>query len=517
MEDSRDSEEAGFSDVFSHLLRFFGATVVLTVVSWFGIPLAAVGQDALEETRQHLIERRFEEALPSAEAAAAALGLEPAYRYHPDMDAQAGGDTASVHLYRGLALELNRQFPEARADYDAFLAIEPDSWRAAELLKRYPYVNGQAVRSDARKLRDDAEVPDGTVAKYGVGVFPLYNTSTILVMSQVAFGLTGVLTNTLGLLDHFSDDTIPVLPYSELRLLLDEVIPEEVYGTGSTIDVGSLARVLQSEYLASGVLDEVSGSLTGEVSVGKYDDLSSMTLGDLQANYTPIGLLDLQRELSLAIADSIQSQTGFQYVPSRQAYADSLESLLIDDVGTLLTYGYAVEQLVLGEPVEAQALMMDLREPVAAEDLAHIDQIVASSTPPVDNLLILTGLTAPFVAVMPPTDEVEPVAGDTTAVEPDTTLSVEPAAVLTLDDDGSVETRTAHVVSAAAARHLSGFSLWGPTVRTNMFDGLQRDDPRRGVAGTLDPTRSSTGEPGIDIEVVIPLPTGNDRSGATGK
>jgi hypothetical protein len=333
----------------------------------------------------------------------------------------------------------------------------------------------------------------------------------------VAFGLTGVLTNTLGLLDHFSDDTIPVLPYSELRLLLDEVIPEEVYGEGSTIDIGSLARVLQSEFLASGVLDEVSGSLTGEMSIGQYSDLSSMTLADLQANYTPIGLLDLQRELSLAIADSIQSQTGFEYVPSRESYADSLESMLIDDVGTLLTYGYAIEQLLLGEPVEAQALMMDLREPVAEQDLAHIDLIVASSTPPVDNLLVLTGLTAPAALItQPPVDEREPVVIDSMAVEPDPTIPVEAAAIPAVDD-GSVERRTAHVVSSAAARHLSGFSLWGPTVRTDVFDKLQRDDPRRGVAGTLDPTRSASGEPGIDIEVVIPLPTGTDNTRSVSK
>jgi hypothetical protein len=323
--------------------------------------------------------------------------------------------------------------------------------------------------------------------------------------------LTGVLSNTLGILDHFTDQQLPQMPYSQLRLLLDEILPDEVHGPDSQIEVGSLTRVLDVRFLATGVLDEVSGSLTGDARLGDAADLSTDVIAEIQSSYTAEGLLDLQRTLSLTIADSIQSRTGFNYVPSRQAYADSVEKYLVDDVGQLLTYGFAVEQLILGEPVEAQALMMEIPDLVAQRDLEQFEDIGLRSTPPIDNLIQLTSLTP--VAVPPPAVEPQTeTPADTTAVAAQTRPEGMGAPSAT-----QLQTRTAHVVSAAAARHLSGFALWGPTQRPLVFDRVRRDDPRRGVAGTLDPTRHLEGETGIPIEVVVPLPPTTESPQKPGK
>lgn len=516
MEVIRDSLEAGLLDVKSTRSRFLSTVIFGVAVT--GLSLALVTTEsraqqeeaespesaaldslpALERARQFLIARQFEAALAAAEEAAEERGIAPASRTTALYTAPSG-DTASVHLYRGLALELRRRFPEAVADYEAFLSIEPDSWRTEELMKRYPYVSGQALRFDARMLRDNGVVPDSTEARFGVGVFPLYNASSILVMSQVSFGLTGLLHNALGILDHFTDTGLPSMPYSQVRLLLDEILPEEVHVEAAAVEIGDLTRVLGVEYLGSGILDEVSGSLTGEFVIGAYSDTSEIRIEDVQASYTSVGLLDLQRNLVLSIADSIRSKAGFSYVPSRQAFADSVEQLLIDDVGVLLTYGFAVEQLLLGEPVEAQALMMDLPQLVAGRDLEQIAEISVRSTPPADNLMQLTALSP--VAVRDTT-----VTPDTTAV--DTVISepvVPPSETVARRPSESV-VLTAQVISAAAARHLGDFSLWGPTGHEFVSDEISRDDPRRGVAGALDPTRSVAGEPGVPIDVVIPLP-----------
>jgi hypothetical protein len=456
---------------------------------------------SIERARQFLIARQFEEALEAAESAADSLGLSPAGGYHEGYE-YAGADTASVHLYRGLALELLRRFPEARADYDVLLSIEPQSWRADELRKRYPYVAGQSLRSMARTLRDDGVAPDTGIARFGVGGFPLYNASTILVMSQVSFGLTGVLNNGLALLDRFSDQSLPAMPYWQTRLLLDEILPEEVYGAGATVDIGGLARVLEVEFLTSGVLDEVSGSLTGSATVGAFSSADAIEIEGLQAGYTAVGLLDLQRTLVLSVADSIQARLNFEYVPSREAFADSLEGYLIDDVGRMLTYGFALEQLLLGELIEAEALMLDLPDQVAQLDLEQVEEIVAHSTPPEDNLLALTALSAAAIpVVLLPGPEADSLAADT-LLGPPGPEDVDPEESARL-----LRSRTAHVVSSAAARNLGGYALWGPSTRTLRFDDLQREDPREGVPGTLDPTRIGPGDPEIPVEVVIPIPT----------
>ena len=538
VEVSQDSPEADFSDVMLSQSRFLriinvrlavvGACLVFAVQPAFGQSTdqpsdqptdqptgpsnAGVVLDslpALERARQFLIARQFQAALLAAEDAAAESGLSPAGRRH-DRYTTASNDTASIHLYRGLALELQRMFPEARADYDAFLSIEPDSWRSEELLRRYDYVAGQTLRSNARRLRDEGLVTESGTARYGTGGFPLYNGSSILVMSQVAFGLTGVLNNSLGLLDHFTDQDLKLIPYSKVRLLLDEILPEEVYGQDATIDVGSLARILEVQFLTSGVLQEISGSLTGDISIGAFSDLSTMNIDDLQASYTPVGLLDLQRTLALSVADSIQSRTGFHYVPSRQAFADSIETYLIDDVGRLLNYGFALEQLLLGEPLEAQALLMNLPDLVAQRDLEQIDDIYSSSTPPADNILQLTALSAVAIPHVS-TQEPDSALVDSVLIEPE--VAGVPAAVL----PSVAETRTAHVLSATAARNLGGFVIWGPTNQTFVFDNLQRGDPRSGVAGTLDPTRSTVGEAGVSVKVVIPLPSAPDASPTNGR
>lgn len=411
---------------------------------------------------------------------------------------------ASYFLYRGLSFELQRNFAQALQEYDLFLSAEPATGRSAELLTRYSYVKTQTVRSRARLLRDEGLVPTRNgPASYIVGGFPFYNASSILVMSQVSFGLSGVLYNVMGLLDHFSDQSLPLLPYEDIRTLLDEILPEDVYGEGSEITPSQLADALNVRFLPLGVLNEISGSLTADMVIGISDDADGLTIRQLQSSYTPAGLLDLQRDMALSITDSIQARLGFNYVPSREAFGDSLESYLIDDVSTFLTYGYAIEQLMLGNLVEAQAVVMDLRIPVARLDLARLETGFSGSTPPADNLLILTGEELPVAAVVAVDAAPDSTVTDATDIEP--VDDVRPKRPVD-------EVRASHVASAAAARVLLDAGVWGPMNNAFVFDRLERDDPRHGVPGTLDPNRRPD-EIGVNVKVVVPIPPAGKSSG----
>ncbi|MGA7304168.1 MAG: hypothetical protein WBW88_04810, partial [Rhodothermales bacterium] len=349
----------------------------------------------IERARLYLQEREFELAYGVAEEAAAAAGL-PTSSTNIVVPASLDADTAAtILLYRGLSQELQRHFPEAAADYRAFLKLEPASQRSRELLKRLPYVQAQSVRSMARRFRDDGEVPppesfaDG--ARFAIGVFPLYNESSLLAMSQMAFGLTGVLQNVLSLLDSFTDMSLPAVPYAHMRWMLDEILPQEIYAQSNTVPASELTRILNADYLVVGKLNEVVGSLTANLSIGRAASDEGVQLQEVQSSYSQSGLQKLQLELSLALADSIQALTGFTYTPSREAFVDSVKHYLINDVDQFIDYGYAMEQVLIGDPVEGRVLLLSNQLPLAQRDLIDVENVFEGDTPPADNVFELTG------------------------------------------------------------------------------------------------------------------------------
>lgn len=465
---------------------------------------------AIERARLYLQRREFEAAYEAAEEAAVEEGLMPSSTSVALPDSFDAQTVPSILLYRGLSQELQRHFPEAAADYRVFLHLEPTSPRSRELRKRLPYVQSQSVRTLARRFRDEGSVPppgdfaDG--ARYAVGVFPLYNESSLLAMSQLAFGLTGVLQNALSLLDTFSDRPLPSVPYAHIRWVLDEILPQEIYAEPDTIPSSELARILDSDYLVLGKLNEVVGSLTANLILGRAVADEGLALKEVQSSYSQTGLQNLQLELTMALADSIQTMSGFTYTPSREAYSDSVRYYLINDVDQFIDYGYAMEQLLIGDPTEGRVLLLDSNLPVAQRDVANVAAIFEGDTPPADNLFELTGTAEELAAAEQVALEDSLAAAAAAQAAAD---SIRAATTVTTQVTRPVarSRRTARevlVVSSTADQVLGPAAISMPR-----FDAFRPSvfpvevDPRAGKSGTLDPTRQRAGVP---VRVEIPVP-----------
>lgn len=461
---------------------------------------------AVERARLYLQQRDFERAFEASQEAAEEAGLSAtssSSRLPDSVDTQLA---ASILLYRGLSNELQRRFPEAASDYFAFLRIEPRSPRSVELRKRLPYVEAQSVRTLARRYRDDGEILPTEAfengSRFATGIFPLYNESSLLAMSQMAFGLTGVLRNTLSLLNDFSDRELNSVPYAHVRWVLDEILPQEVYAEPETVPASELARILDSDFLVVGRLNEVVGSLTGNLTIGKSFSDVDTKLAEVQSSYSQAGLQSLQLELVLALADSIQAMTGFEYAPSREAYADSVAHYLIPDVEQFFDYGYAMEQLLIGDPVEGRILLLDSSLPLAQRDLPEIAAVFAGDTPPEDNLFELTATSDEIAVAIQTAYEDSVAAAEAMA---DSLRSIQPE-ITTVRPPVRRSRRTAReviVVSSTAAQVLGPSGVGMPRIDAFNMPGFPTADPRLGKSGTLDPTRQTTGIP-VHIEIPVP-------------
>ena len=362
--------------------------------------------------------------------------------------------------------------------------------------------------------RDEGIVPSAEMfadgAKFSIGVFPLYNQSSLLAMSQMAFGLTGVLSNAASILDSFSDKPMPAVPYAHVRWLLDEVLPQEVYADSDTMPVSVLARVLDTDYLTLGRLNEVVGSLTANLTIGKSASMQSIDLAEVQSSYSQAGLQSLQLQLVMALADSIQSLSGFEYTPSREAFADSVAHYLIPDVEQFFDYGYAMEQVLIGDPIEGRVLLLDSELPVAQRDLPLVAAIFTGETPPEDNLFELTA-TLEELAVAAQQAYEDSLAA--VAAYEDSLRAARPTPVRTMRPTGRSRRTAREVIvgSSIAAEALGPAGVGMPRMDVFSAPSAQTEDPRSGKSGTLDPTRQKMGVP-IRIEIPAPRVQATEKS-----
>jgi hypothetical protein len=399
---------------------------------------------------------------------------------------------------------MRRDFPEARADYEAFLQVEPAGVRAEELSTRLRYVNLQSLRTLARRIRDGQDVSP-TAERFDVGIFPLYNASDILLMDQVGFALTGVVNNALVLLDHFVDIPLRIVLILDLRSLLDEVLPSEVYAGESRIPPGDLARALGARHVVTGSVSEILGSLSAVVEIGAFSGDSVITAPAIQSSYSPSGLERLQREIVFLIADELETLLEFQYVPDKASFGDSLETYLLRQVDTFLEYGFATEQVLLGDLEEAETLLAESTGKAAATDLAVIPSILGADSPPADNLIALTEPPAVEVA--------QPIAGqDSTEIAaPAGEIESLPTPARAARHLGATTLQVAAFQTQLGRRSLVHFGVDTWVTGSNAFDaahGLVRD-PRDGKPATLDPTRLPSDR---TIRVVVPVPPPTNAS-----
>lgn len=472
---------------------------------------------AVERARLHLQQRGFAAAYEAAEEAALEAGLARSSTNLILPDSVDPTFAASVLLYRGLSLELQRFFPEASSDYHGFLRLESGSSRSRELRTRLPYVEAQSVRTLARRYRDEGVIAPNEAfaagARYSVAVFPLFNESSLLAMSQMAFGITGVLRTVMSLIEPFADRDVPTVPYAHVRWVLDEILPQEVYEETEELPASELARILDADHLVVGRLNEVIGSLTANLTIGRAATPDPITLTEVQSSYSPTGLQNLQIELALALADSIQAATGFTYQPSREAFVDSIRHYLISDVDQFIDYGFAIEQLLIGDPVEGRVLLMDIDHPIARRDLEEANLLFAGESPPEDNLFELTATPDEIEFAVRAAYEDSLRAAALAAATADSVARVRQQPTEVRRPTRSRRTaREVIVGSATASRVLGGAGVAAPAWDAFYAPGYPADDPRSGKSGTLDPTRQKAGIP-IRIEIPVPRePSGPDRT-----
>jgi hypothetical protein len=83
----------------------------------------------------------------------------------------------------------------------------------------------------------------------------------------------------------------------------------------------------------------------------------------------------MQENLVFKIADALQVQTGFRYVPSRSAFVDSVRTLLVDDIQRFLTYGEGLELALSGAYDDADRVLSDANLSIARRDQSVIEQM----------------------------------------------------------------------------------------------------------------------------------------------
>jgi hypothetical protein len=298
------------------------------------------------------------------------------------------------------------------------------------------------------------------------------------------------------------------VPYAHIRWLLDEVLPQEAYADPETVPVSELTRVLDSDHLVVGRLNEVVGSLTANLTIGHAASTEITQLDEVQSSYSQSGLQRLQLELALALADSIQALSGFSFVPSREAFADSLQLYLIPDVDQFFDYGYAMEQLLIGDPVEGRIQLIDSDLALAQRDLAEVAAVFSGDAPPEDNLFELTATTDELALAVQEAYEDSVAAAIAAAAVAD---SIEAARQQAVEPVEPVRRslRTAQeviVVSATAGNALGAAGVGMPQLQVFRAPGFPLHDPRSGKSGTLDPTRTTTGVP-VRVEIPVPRAT----------
>jgi hypothetical protein len=219
-------------------------------------------------------------------------------------------------------------------------------------------------------------------------------------------------------------------------------------------------------------------------------------------------LQNLQLEMALALADTIQSITGFTYTSSREAFADSLREYLINDVEQFLSYGFAMEQLLIGDPAEGRVLLMDIGLPLAQRDLPEVRAVFAGDSPPADNLFQLTATEDEISewarAVHDDSLAAAAAMAAAAAAEADSLRRVQrPADIVRAPRASRRTAQEVFVSSATTDRVLGPAGISMPRLDIFNTPGFPAADPRTGKSGTLDPTRQKAG---VSVRIEIPVP-----------
>ncbi len=449
---------------------------------------------------------RFAEALDAISEAAQLRAIPSAV----DMRAESLPDsldaTLRILLIRAVAQEGLSQFAEARNDYRTFLAVAPNSGAARIIRQRMEFIDRSAVADLATLARFNPEdlgrFYDARLARLQVAILPFFNESDNLLWNFVGYGLAGYLSQTISLLGKMVDLPLSPVSRSEVMAALNSVSLGRFYSDDNPISPVQVAGILGSQFSITGRVGSGTGGLGLRITplVGSPDGDSVIVIETLEDSSLPEGLERLQTDLGLVLADQLQQLTGFSYLDSREAFADSLRALIVPDLQRFVAYGRSVELSLAGDIEAAEPLLEGSHAPLARLDHPILQTMRSGADTPSFSLAQVQEVIAPFE---------ETVAEDRqTATRPGRPRRVRPESPSGLAED---PTTLVSLLNAASLTLLGASAIEDTRVGADVRPGgsLGSTDPRDGVEGL---NRIEPGRTTIQIIIPVPPPSGGGQN-----
>ncbi len=443
----------------------------------------------------HILNRadRHTEALDVVSEAAQLVGIPPAIDVRPNSLPDSLGNALDILLVRAVAHEGLSQFAEARNDLSAFLSVEPSGLVASMARARSDTLELLAIGDRATLARFDPDelsrFHDQEKAAMRISVLPFLNTTETLLWNWVGYGLSGYLHSVFSELTNFVDP--PVVPSNPINLsaALNSVSLGRIYSEETPISEPQMGMVLGSQFLVGGRVSTGEDGLGLRIaaSVGDAAADTSYALPEQRDSSLPEGIQRIQIDLAMSVVDQLQALTGFEFFESREAFADTIQPLVIPDLPTFVSFGRSVELALAGEFEDALLAIEDLNLPTADAHrftIAEMRRRAGSSS--------VTGASfRDSIAVR--------LAAHGVAKE-EQTVEIDAVASATSGPRASIRGRMLTMAGQAAL---------GPAAvsdyETGAYPELRRlygqNDPRDGIEGI---NRTQPGQ--VTVQIVIPVP-----------
>jgi tetratricopeptide (TPR) repeat protein len=440
---------------------------------------------------------RYTEALDAISEAAQLRSLPSAVDIRPGLLPDTLEPTRRIVLIRAVAQEGLSQFAEARNDYRTLLAVDPDSEIAAAIRERVDHVALGAVADLATLARFSPEdlirFYDSGSAHSRIAVLPFFNDSDNLLWNFVGYALAGYLSQAISMLGNMVDVPLNPVPRAETMSALNSVSLGRFYSDEAPITPTQVGIILGSQFSITGKVDSGPGGLGLRITpyIGTPDSESVVEIETLEDSSLPEGLERLQIDLALTVADQLQETVGFSYLDSREAFADSLRSIILPDLQRFVAYGRSVELSLAGDFEAAGPLLDGSHPPLALLDRPVLQAMARAGTSTLVALAQIERLIVPEEAVLPEDQPVTSRPARTPRVRPEPASRAAPPASLL----GLLNAASQTVLGSSAIDQ----TRVGADVPPSAGHGSA--DPRDGVEGLnrIEPGRTT-------IQVIIPVP-----------
>ncbi len=506
---------------FSHhlLASFFFA------FSWSSVQAQYLGPE-LDSCRELLAADQYQEGLACVSEIARTLEIPTGFTKVQDLSG-SDLDIQKSLLYRALAREFTGDFIGAQGDYHSFLGISSFDGLNEIVDSRLRHVHLQTTEELGFLAPSELDSLnyffDQDFARTRVVVVPFQNNSELEVLGPIGYALAGYLQQAIDDLGPNTNVSISSVESSQLRSGMAMVDTRSFGIANNPYSPAVFGKLVDAEYVVSGSVSEVLGSLVATYQISLASNGTVYSGPSVEATVTSEGLLSLQKTLIEHVVDEIRDLRLFEWVESKEAYLESIESLYTADVNGFLDYGNGYKEITEGDYSRAETILTNSDLILAERDLAALPGNRRSLIQTFDGLEIMTASDA-FDPNRKPADPEPDEPEDAVVLVPLQDDPPEEAPDLLGEDLAQPVQDVEETVSQPAVSHhqqtlpllfdlslrsLGQSSISNPTVGfrgPSLFGGSHFGDPRDGTAGSLDPSRSSNGG---GITIIVPLPTGS--------